>query len=143
MKKLLTIAIALFTAYSGFSQTHVNGYYRSNGTYVAPHYRSTPNYTKADNWSTLGNVNPYTGALGTRTYSDYNNSSYYNSISSIYTSPSYNVSVYSLPITSSVSLPSLPSMPNLPSISSLPGTSSLPGISSLPGTSSIGSIYGY
>lgn len=45
---------------------HVNGYTRKDGTYVAPHYRSAPNSTKADNWSTKGNVNPYTGKPGTK-----------------------------------------------------------------------------
>jgi hypothetical protein len=43
----------------------VKGYYRKDGTYVAPHYRSSPNSTSADNWSTKGNVNPYTGKEGT------------------------------------------------------------------------------
>jgi len=28
----------------------VSGYYRKNGTYVRPHYRSNPNSTKADNY---------------------------------------------------------------------------------------------
>jgi hypothetical protein len=28
--------------------------------------RSAPNGTKADNWSSKGNVNPYTGKEGTR-----------------------------------------------------------------------------
>lgn len=46
--------------------TRVRGYYRQNGTYVAPHYRSTPNRTKTDNWSTKGNYNPYTGKIGTK-----------------------------------------------------------------------------
>lgn len=45
----------------------VRGYYRSNGTYVEPHYRSNPNSTVWDNYSTRGNVNPYTGEIGTRT----------------------------------------------------------------------------
>lgn len=43
----------------------VRGHLRSNGTYVAPHYRSAPDGTKSNNWSTLGNVNPYTGKSGT------------------------------------------------------------------------------
>lgn len=43
----------------------VKGYYRKNGTYVAPHYRSKPNSTKADNYSTKGNTNPFTGMPGT------------------------------------------------------------------------------
>ena len=48
-----------------FCQVHVNGYYRKNGTYVEPHYRSVPNSTKSDNYSTIGNTNPYTGKAGT------------------------------------------------------------------------------
>lgn len=44
---------------------HVKGYYRSNGTYVQPHYRSSPNGTVLDNYSTKGNINPYTGKEGT------------------------------------------------------------------------------
>jgi hypothetical protein len=44
---------------------HVKGYYKSNGTYVQPHYRSSPNSTTLDNYSTKGNVNPYTGKEGT------------------------------------------------------------------------------
>ena len=75
MKKLIALSIVLFAAFTGFAQTYVNAYTRSNGTYVAPHVRSSPNYTKTDNYTTLGNVNPYTGSVGTRTYIDYNNRS--------------------------------------------------------------------
>lgn len=46
--------------------TRVRGYYRKNGTYVAPHYRSNPDGNPYNNWSTRGNVNPYTGAIGTK-----------------------------------------------------------------------------
>ena len=42
----------------------VKGYYR-NGTYVSPYYRTNSNNTKLDNWSTKGNINPYTGKKGT------------------------------------------------------------------------------
>jgi hypothetical protein len=77
MKKIIALTAFLLAAFCSFSQTYVRGYTRSNGTYVQPHYRSSPNYTKADNWSTNGNVNPYTGSVGTRTYSNYNNSVYY------------------------------------------------------------------
>jgi hypothetical protein len=44
----------------------VHGSFRSNGTYVQPHMRSAPNGTTLDNWSTRGNVNPYTGRPGTQ-----------------------------------------------------------------------------
>ena len=45
---------------------HVRGYYRKDGTYVAPHERSAPDGDFDNNWSTKGNVNPYTGKEGTR-----------------------------------------------------------------------------
>lgn len=47
-----------------YSQTRVRGYLRKNGTYVQPHWRSSPNHTKLDNWTTRGNVNPFTGRKG-------------------------------------------------------------------------------
>lgn len=44
----------------------VRGYTRKDGTYVQPHMQTNPNGTRADNWSTVGNVNPYTGQPGTK-----------------------------------------------------------------------------
>lgn len=52
-----------FSALAG--DTHVKGYTRSDGTYVAPHYRSSPDSSKLNNWSSQGNYNPHTGATGT------------------------------------------------------------------------------
>ena len=46
------------------SSTHVNGYTKSNGTYVESHYRSSRNSTNHDNFSVSGNANPYTGKSG-------------------------------------------------------------------------------
>lgn len=43
----------------------VKGYFRSNGTYVKGHWRSSPDDSFYNNWSTVGNVNPYTGEAGT------------------------------------------------------------------------------
>jgi hypothetical protein len=43
----------------------VRGYYRKDGTYVRPHYRSNPDGNFGNNWSTTGNINPYTGKRGT------------------------------------------------------------------------------
>lgn len=54
---------------SGTSSTGshtTSGYTKSNGTFVAPSHATNPNGTKADNWSTKGNVNPYTGKEGTK-----------------------------------------------------------------------------
>jgi len=50
---------------------YVKGYTRRDGTYVAPHYRSNPNGTKQDNYSTYGNANPYTGKKGTKKCSSF------------------------------------------------------------------------
>jgi hypothetical protein len=48
--------------------THTtSGYTRSNGTYVPPYVATNPNGTQRDNYDATGNVNPYTGAVGTRT----------------------------------------------------------------------------
>jgi len=46
----------------------VNGYYRSNGTYVQPYYRTSPDRSVYNNWSTKGNYNLYTGKAGTKSY---------------------------------------------------------------------------
>jgi len=45
----------------------VRGYTRKNGTHVKPYKRTSPNGTQRDNFSTKGNVNPYTGKKGTKT----------------------------------------------------------------------------
>jgi hypothetical protein len=80
MKKLLLSAFSLFAlsaASLANAQVHVDGYYRNNGTYVAPHYRSAPNSTVTDNYSFKGNTNPYTGSVGTNTYPNSPSSPYY------------------------------------------------------------------
>jgi hypothetical protein len=44
----------------------VEGYTRRNGTYVQGHYQTNPNDTRNDNYSTRGNINPWTGEPGTK-----------------------------------------------------------------------------
>jgi len=51
---------------SGARDHVVHGYIRKNGTYVAPYHATNPNHTRNDNYSTQGNVNPYTGKAGTK-----------------------------------------------------------------------------
>lgn len=46
------------------SDQMVSGYTRSNGTYVEPYHRSAPDGNPYNNYSTQGNVNPYTGQMG-------------------------------------------------------------------------------
>lgn len=66
MKKIIAVALFSLLATQAFAQVSVRGYTRQDGTYVQPHQRSAPNNTTLDNYSTRGNVNPYTGAAGTR-----------------------------------------------------------------------------
>jgi len=42
----------------------VHGYVKKGGTYVAPHHATNPDHTKRNNFSTKGNVNPYSGKPG-------------------------------------------------------------------------------
>jgi opacity protein-like surface antigen len=64
---ILALAAAIITSTAASAQSiYHQGYTTQNGTYVAPHYQSAPNGTRLDNWSTQGNVNPYTGQMGTR-----------------------------------------------------------------------------
>lgn len=93
MKKLLIllgiVASLLFSAEvfarnqgGGGGHVHVNGYVRKDGTYVQPHYRTAPDSIKTNNWSYSGNINPYTGKVGTNTdsspnYQGYHNAPYY------------------------------------------------------------------
>lgn len=62
---LAAVAVILFASTAIARDTAVRGYTRSDGTYVAPHYRSAPNSSRMDNYSTQGNINPYTGNAGT------------------------------------------------------------------------------
>jgi hypothetical protein len=45
---------------------YVSPHTTSNGTYVPGHHATNPNNTQLDNFGTRGNVNPYTGSVGTR-----------------------------------------------------------------------------
>jgi hypothetical protein len=66
MKKAVAVILAgmfvVSLAGSAFAG-RVNGYYRSNGTYVQPHYRSNPDGYKWNNYGPSRNsyerINPY------------------------------------------------------------------------------------
>ena len=89
MKKNILPVVLAIAAFSSVVQAdvYVRGYTRSDGTYVAPHYRSDPNSTRNDNWSPRGNVNPYTGKPGTKSPDPYGSSYRYPRSNNI---PSYN-----------------------------------------------------
>jgi hypothetical protein len=60
------IGFSFFSAEQAQADEFVRGYIRSDGTYVAPHFRSSPDGVFSNNWSTYPNINPYTGRMGTR-----------------------------------------------------------------------------
>jgi hypothetical protein len=67
MKIWTIIAAVLFLALSissvALADEYIRGYYRQDGTYVAPHYRSSPDSNPYNNFSYPGNTNPYTGKV--------------------------------------------------------------------------------
>src|SRR5438552_2648263 len=66
----IMLCVALFAGLAhskgGGGSVSVRGYTTKSGTYVAPHMRSAPDGNVWNNWSTKGNVNPYTGKEGTK-----------------------------------------------------------------------------
>lgn len=77
MKKIILFLLCLILSVSliipevsargrGGGSVRVKGYTTKSGTYVAPHHRTSPDRSKSNNWSTKGNVNPYTGEGGTK-----------------------------------------------------------------------------
>lgn len=61
---LISILALALSAGDADAVRRTKGYVTKQGTYVAPHYSSTPNRTRQDNYSTRGNTNPYTGKRG-------------------------------------------------------------------------------
>ena len=67
MKKIFLILLIVFVSFVTFGQdVYVEGYFKSNGTYVAPHYRSRPDNSFQNNYSSFGNTNPYTNKKGSK-----------------------------------------------------------------------------
>jgi hypothetical protein len=92
MRSILIGLFVLVFAGSVFARgpVHVRGYTTKSGRYVAPHYRSAPDHSRWNNWSTRGNVNPYTGKVGTK--DPYGSSYGYSAPNYGYSAPSYGYS---------------------------------------------------
>lgn len=69
MKKLIITIMLLVAitspAFARKSTSHVRGHFTKKGTYVQPYYKTAPDQSTYNNWSTQGNMNPYTGKVGT------------------------------------------------------------------------------
>jgi len=82
MKRMLTVTILaaslfLFSTFGlagttshhskkSTTDVHVSAHTTKKGKLVKAHERTAPNSTQTDNYSTKGNVNPYTGKKGTK-----------------------------------------------------------------------------
>ena len=64
LSTLLILAGLLVAVGASAQGVYVNPYVRQDGSYVPGHYRSAPDSSRLDNWSSYGNVNPHTGEVG-------------------------------------------------------------------------------
>jgi hypothetical protein len=63
-----TLAVLLLLSISAFAApVRVRPSVTKRGVYRQPHVRTSPDHTQRNNYSTKGNVNPYTGKAGHRT----------------------------------------------------------------------------
>lgn len=61
------IFVFVFNVGTSYARNHyVKPHTTKKGKYVKGHRATNPNHSKLDNWSTKGNVNPYTGKTGTK-----------------------------------------------------------------------------
>lgn len=68
INKIFIVFLIVFLSPATFAKdSHsVKGHVKKDGTYVAPHRSTNPDKTQKNNYSTKGNVNPYTGKKGTK-----------------------------------------------------------------------------
>ena len=85
----LILVFSIFTFFPlevDAGRVRVRGYYRKDGTYVRPHYRSAPDGNPYNNYSFPGNYNPNTGRITPGNPQTYLNRYYNRSSSSTSTS---------------------------------------------------------
>lgn len=84
--KLIAALIASILAASAFADNYTRGYIKRDGTSVDGHYKTEPNQSRSDNYSSQGNTNPYTGQRGSQR-NEYSDPPAYNKSSPSYSSP--------------------------------------------------------
>ena len=72
---LVGALVAASPAFAGGSH-YVHSYVKKDGTYVQGHEATNPDGNFNNNWSTKGNINPYTGQEGTKVTPPPSESSY-------------------------------------------------------------------
>ncbi len=63
---IFLISLSIVVSVCEAKTVRVKGKTRKNGIYVQPHYKSSPDKSRYNNYGTKGNVNPYTGKKGTK-----------------------------------------------------------------------------
>jgi hypothetical protein len=66
MRNLIFLVVTLGISSFSAADEYVPAYVRRDGTIVQGHFRSSPNGTAIDNYSTRGNFNPNSGRVSTR-----------------------------------------------------------------------------
>jgi hypothetical protein len=56
--------VSIYYDLNGTPYIYVEDYVKKNGAIVKGYYRSLPDKDKSNNWSTKGNINPFTGKKG-------------------------------------------------------------------------------
>ena len=62
-KAVLAGVLSFIIASPVLADVFVHGYFRQDGTYVQPYWRSDPDGIPYNNFSYPGNLNPYTGKI--------------------------------------------------------------------------------
>lgn len=65
-KKLIVVMLGLGSVCADARDVRVRGYVTKRGRYVGSYHRTSPNKTKADNYSTKGQINPWNGKAGSK-----------------------------------------------------------------------------
>lgn len=66
MRRIVVLVAVLVMPTVACADQWVNGYIRQDGTYVHGYWRSSSDWSQYNNFSTKGNMNPYTGRRGYR-----------------------------------------------------------------------------
>ena len=64
LRLIIVVLLVLIYAVPSLAQVWVDPYTRRDGTQVPGHYRTRPDNNPYNNWSSQGNINPYTGERG-------------------------------------------------------------------------------
>jgi len=60
----LSGVISIYYDLNGTPYIYIDSYTKKDGTVVKGYYRSLPDKNKRNNWTTKGNINPFTGKKG-------------------------------------------------------------------------------